>query len=72
MQIELDEESSKLLTFNSPFGRYQFLRMPYGIHSVSDVFNRKTAQIIDGIYGAANSQDDIIIWWSTQRELESV
>ena len=28
-QIELDEESSKLLTFNSPFGRYQFLRMPY-------------------------------------------
>ena len=24
-QIELDEESSKLLTFNSLFGRYQFL-----------------------------------------------
>ena len=42
-QIELDEESSKLLTFNSPFGRYQFLRMPYGIHSVSDVCQQKNS-----------------------------
>ena len=40
-QIELDEESSKLLTFNSPFGRYQFLRMPYGKHSVGDVCQQK-------------------------------
>ena len=64
-QIELDEGSSKLLTFNSPFGRYQFLRMPYGIHSASDVCQQKIAQIIDGTDGAANSQDDIIIWGST-------
>ena len=70
-QIELDEESSKLLTFNSPFGRYQFLRMPYGIHSASDVCQQKIAQIIDGIDGAANSLDDRIIWGSTQQELES-
>ena len=69
-QIELDEESSKLLTFNSPFGRYQFLRMPYGIHSAGDVCQQKIAQIIDGIDGSANSQDGIIIWRSTQQELE--
>ena len=70
-QIEFDEGSSKLLTFNSPFGRYQFLRMPYGIHSASDVCQQKIAHIIDGIDGASNSQDDIIIWGSTQQELES-
>ena len=69
-QIELDEESSKLLTFNSPFGRYQFLRMPYVIHSAGDVCQQKIAQIIDGIDGSANSQDGIIIWRSTQQELE--
>ena len=46
-QIELDKESSNLLTFNSPFGRYQFLRMPYGIHSASDVCQQKIAQIIN-------------------------
>ena len=27
-KIALDQESSKLLTFNSPFRCYQFLRMP--------------------------------------------
>ena len=70
-QIELDEESFKLLTFNSPFGRYQFLRMPYGIHSASDVCQQKIVQIINGIDGAPNSQDDIIIWGSTLQELES-
>ena len=66
-QIELGEESSKLLTFNSLFGHYQFLRMPYGIHSASDVCQ----QMVHGDYGASNSQDDIIIWGSTQQELES-
>ena len=63
--------SSKLLIFNSPLGRYQFLRMWYRRHSASDVCQPKIAQIIDGTDGAANSQDDIIIWGSTQQELES-
>ena len=45
--------------------------MPYGVHSASDVCQQKIAQIIDGIDGVANSRDDIIIWGSTQQELES-
>ena len=28
--VQLDEESTYLTTFNSPFGRYRFLRMPFG------------------------------------------
>ena len=45
--------------------------MPYGIHSASDACQQKIAQIIDGIDGASNSQDDIIIWGSTQQEFEN-
>jgi hypothetical protein len=30
-QIPLDKESSKLTTFNTPFGRFRFIRMPFGI-----------------------------------------
>ena len=61
-QIKVDEESSKLLTFNIPFGRYRFLRLPNGVHSASEVFQASVAQIIAGIDGCCNSQDDIIIW----------
>ena len=32
-QVKLDEESAHLCTFNSPFGRYRFKRMPFGIKS---------------------------------------
>ena len=28
-QVELDEESSRLTTFNTPFGRYRWKRMPF-------------------------------------------
>ncbi|CAB3997530.1 RNA-directed DNA polymerase from transposon BS, partial [Paramuricea clavata] len=30
-QVELDEESSLLTTFNTPFGRFKWQRMPFGI-----------------------------------------
>ena len=69
-QIKLDYESSKLLTFNSPFGRYRFLRMAYGVNSASDVCQYYISQIIEGLDGAVNSQDDIIIWGENDNELK--
>ena len=68
-QIPVDLESSHLLTFSTPFGRYRFLRMPYGISSASDVCQLYISQVIDGIQGAANSQDDIIIWGENEEQL---
>ena len=38
--VELDEESSYLITFDSPFGRYRFLRMPFGLKIKAET-NRK-------------------------------
>lgn len=37
-QIKLDDESSNLCAFNTPFGRYKYKRMPFGIKSASEVF----------------------------------
>ena len=39
-QCPLDEESQKLTTFITPFGRYMYLRAPYGISSISEHYNR--------------------------------
>ena len=35
---KLDEESSKLTTFGTPFGRYRYFRMPMGASLSSDVY----------------------------------
>ena len=35
-QCPLDEESQKLTTFITPFGRFKYLRAPYGICSISE------------------------------------
>ena len=67
-QICVDKESSKLLTFNSPFGRYKFNRLPFGVHHASEVFQADVAEILEGIEGVQNAQDDIIIWGSTKAE----
>ena len=69
-QICVDEESSRLLTFNTPFGRYSFQRLPFGIHSASELCQLKISQILEGLDGVLNSQDDIIIWASNREELQ--
>ena len=48
-QIKLDEDSSKLCTFNTPFGRYRFTRLPFRIKSAPDVFQKKMSQVLEDI-----------------------
>ena len=36
-QLQLDLRSSFLTTFNTPFGRYRFLRAPFGIKSLPEI-----------------------------------
>lgn len=68
-QITLDHKSSMLTTFSSPFGRFRFLRMPYGINSASEVFQRAMEQIFTG-YPCAVIVDDIIIGGRDMKEHE--
>ena len=37
-QIELDDGSSKLCTFNTPWGRYLYTRLHFGIKTAGDIF----------------------------------
>ena len=64
-QIKVDEQSSNLLTFGTSSGRDRFKRLPYGIHSASQVFQREVTSIISDIRGSANSQDDFVVWGKT-------
>lgn len=70
-QIQLDKESSRLLTFNTPFGRYCYLRMPMGIKSAPEVYQRRMEQVFEGIQGVKVIMDDIITYGSNQEEQDT-
>ena len=67
-QIKLDQESSKLCTFNTPFGRYRFKRLPFGICSAQDVFQDVMSEIFSGIKGVKVIVDDLLIWGENQQQ----
>ncbi|XP_064641934.1 uncharacterized protein K02A2.6-like [Lineus longissimus] len=64
--IKLDHASSRLTTFNTCFGRFRFLRLPFGISSASEVFQKILAQILEGLEGCCNSVDDILVYADTK------
>lgn len=47
--IKLSKESSMLTTFNTLYGRYRFLRLPFGIVSAQDEFQRRVDETYEGL-----------------------
>ena len=60
-QLPLDEESSLLTTFITPYGRFRFRRLPFGITSASEIFQKRMSELLEGLDGMAVTQDDVII-----------
>ena len=49
--IKLDHESSLHMTFNSPHVRYRFLRLPFGLICVQDIFQKKVDETFGDVPG---------------------
>ena len=64
-QLELDEPSSSLLTFNTPFGKYKFLRLAFGISSSPEIFQKAMSQLFEDVEEAECIVDDILLWGET-------
>jgi hypothetical protein len=60
-QLKLDEQSSMLTTFETPFGRYRWLRMPYGISPAPEIFQARMHAALSGLNGVHCIADDILI-----------
>ncbi|XP_053691200.1 retrovirus-related Pol polyprotein from transposon 412 [Sabethes cyaneus] len=60
--VVLDEASSKLTSFWTPFGRYRWLRLPFGISSAPEIFQSKLQEIIQGLNGVECLADDLLIY----------
>lgn len=59
--MELVEKSSDFTTFMTPFGRYKFNRVPYGLNCAPEMFQRKMIQIFGDLEGVLIYFDDMII-----------
>ncbi|XP_062600865.1 uncharacterized protein K02A2.6-like [Saccostrea cucullata] len=66
--VGLSRESSLLTTFNTPFGRYRYLRLPFGLKNSQDIFQQKIDQCFEGMSGVAAIVDDILVYGRTPQE----
>ena len=59
--VRLDSKSSKFTTMITPFGRFKWNRLPFGLKVSSEIFQRFLNQALEGISGCFNVVDDIIV-----------
>ena len=67
-QVKLDESSKDLTTFITPFGRFRFNKMPFGIASAPEHFQRRMSKMLEGIEGVVVQIDDILVYGHTIEE----
>ena len=66
--IPLDDKSAKLTTFISPFGRFCFKRLPFGITSAPEIFQRIMSTLLGDMDGVALYMDDILVFGNSPSE----
>ena len=62
--VKLDTPSSYLTTFWTPFGRYRYKRLPFGISSAPEEFQRRQHEALEGLSGTEVIADDILVYGS--------
>ena len=67
-QIPLSPALSELTTFITPFGRFCFHRLPFGITSAPEHFQRRMSDLLSGLGGVTCMMDDILVYGRTNEE----
>ena len=71
-QVKLDEPSSYLTTFWTPFGRYRWLRMPFEIATAPEEYQRRQHEVLEGLPGLYVIADDILITGQGETQEEAL
>ena len=58
--------------FNTPYGRYRWLRMPFGISTASEEFQRRQNQPIEGLDGVHSMEDDILVYGECDPDYDAI
>ena len=60
-QLQITPESRYITTFSTHLGLMQFKRLNFGISSAVEIFQNTIHETLEGINGAFNISDDILI-----------
>ena len=60
-QLKLSLESSKLTTFWTPFGRFRWTRLPFGIKSAPEIFQMRQQEVLADLQGTYVMADDVLV-----------
>ena len=69
-QIVLHKDSQKLTTFMTPFGRYCYKCLSFGISSGPEIFHCEMTHILSGIPGVICNIDDVLVSGRNQQEYD--
>lgn len=67
-QIPLAKPSRLLTTFITPIGRFHFNKLPFGISSAPEHFQKRMSQILNGLDGVVCQMDDVLVHGKDQAE----
>ena len=67
-QIPLSSQSKDLTTFIHPRGRFCFNRLPFGISSATEFFQREMSSILQDLDGVICHTDNVLIFGSDEQE----
>ena len=67
-QIPLAKESRPPTTFITPFGRYQFNALSFGITSAPELFQKRKNALLCNMNGVLCLMDDVLVYGKDQRE----
>ena len=59
-QVKIDTDSSYLTTFNTPFGRFRWLRLPFGVKTAPEEYQRRIQESLRNLNGIEDIVDDIL------------
>ena len=66
-QVPLDDESARLTTFITPMGRFFYKRLPQGISSAPEIFQKQMESILAGHKNVEVFMDDILVHSKTHQ-----
>ena len=69
--LRLDSQSSEMTTMITPFGRYCWARLPFGLKVSSEIFQRKLNEALGDLDGVFTIADDIIVVGCGENEKEA-